>query len=71
MSEWHSLRTLMRGTENTGADVILVDDMVDTANTLVRAAQVCKVRRRLSVSTQQKTVFCVYASSPLSTGLHM
>ena len=28
-----------------GADVVIVDDIVDTANTLIRAAQVCKVGR--------------------------
>jgi len=29
-----------------GADVIIVDDIIDTANTLVRAAEVCKVRKK-------------------------
>lgn len=42
-----------------GADVIIVDDIIDTANTLVRAAQVCK-------ASGAKNVF-IWASHGLFT----
>lgn len=45
MADWHRLIDFQPTTHarESGADAIIVDDMIDSANTLVRVAEVCKV----------------------------